>query len=107
MHANRLNQEVDEDSRGAFSAVEAAWQNVFELCSYTSTIILSSPDQFGYPASMSVFAVLCAWALYTRFVKARRGHLLHWSTCLVGPEKGTRRAESLLLSGQRRPRYDA
>ena len=81
------SQEVEEDSRGAFSTTEASWQNVFELCSYIATIILSSPDQFSYPASASVMAVLSAWLLYSRFVTQRRGHLLHWPACIPGPEK--------------------
>lgn len=74
--------------------MEASWQNVFELCSYTMTIVLSSPDQFKWPASTSVLAAMAAWALYTRFVVARRGHLLHWPACL--PEKKTP-SEGMLL----------
>ncbi|KPM38881.1 hypothetical protein AK830_g7672 [Neonectria ditissima] len=61
-----VQEEVEADIRGAFSAVEASWQNVFEMCSYTLTIVLSSPSQFKWPATISVGAVFCAWALYTR-----------------------------------------
>jgi iron-regulated transporter 1 len=77
-----MMQEVEAENRGAFSAVEASWQNVFEMCAYTSTIIFSSPSQFHNPTALSVTAVLFAWVLYSSFVKKRRGHLVHWPTCL-------------------------
>ncbi|KAF4975832.1 hypothetical protein FZEAL_7451 [Fusarium zealandicum] len=75
-------QEVEAENRGAFSAVEASWQSLFEMCSYTSTIIFSSPSQFHNPTALSVTAVFCAWALYSRFVRKRRGHLVHWPACM-------------------------
>ncbi|KAJ4011657.1 hypothetical protein NW752_008665 [Fusarium irregulare] len=77
-----IQEEVEAENRGAFSAVEASWQNVFEMCAYTSTIIFSSPSQFHNPTALSVTAVLFAWVLYSSFVKKRRGHLVHWPTCL-------------------------
>ncbi|CAM1511449.1 Fc.00g089620.m01.CDS01 [Cosmosporella sp. VM-42] len=90
-----VQEEVEAENRGAFSAVEASWQNVFEMCSYTATIILSSPDQFQYPATFSVGAVLCAWALYSRFVRVRRGHLCHLPACISHSEKRQRSTEDL------------
>ncbi|KAF5018440.1 hypothetical protein F66182_9577 [Fusarium sp. NRRL 66182] len=81
-----IQEEVEAESRGAFSAVEASWQNLFEMCSYTSTMIFSSPSQFHNPTALSVTAVFCAWALYSWFVKKRRGHLVHWPSC-ISPEK--------------------
>ncbi|KAK7218637.1 hypothetical protein V2G26_006640 [Clonostachys chloroleuca] len=80
-----IQEEVEMANRGAFSTMETSWQNAFELCSYLSTIILSDPNQFGYPATGSVLAVACSWLLYSRFVWQRRGHLLHWPACL--PQK--------------------
>ncbi|KAI5463355.1 Ferroporti-1 [Mariannaea sp. PMI_226] len=94
-----VQDEVEEESRGAFSAVEASFQNVFEMCSYTMTVVLSSPDQFRWPATISVGATLCAWALYTRFVRKRRGHLIHWPACISHPEKRQRSTEDLLQEG--------
>lgn len=72
-----LIQDVEPSHRGSFSAVEAAWQNVFEICSFISTIIFSRPEQFKYPTLLSVIAVVIAGALYTTFVYLRRGHLVH------------------------------
>lgn len=93
-------QEVEEDNRGAFSTTEAAWQNAFELCSYVSTIVLSRPEQFGIPVSLSVLAVLSAWLLYSRFLVQRRGHLLHIPSCL--PEKRERSMDDMIVRLQRR-----
>lgn len=77
----KTNQEVEEEIRGAFSSVEAALQNAFELCSYATTIVFSRPDQFRYPVLISAVAVATAGALYAHFVRSRRGHLLHFPAC--------------------------
>lgn len=60
-----------------FSSVEAAWQNAFELLSFASTIIFHRPGDFKWPSILSMAAVGCASVLYSTFVHARRGHLLH------------------------------
>ncbi|KAF2839140.1 hypothetical protein M501DRAFT_1024162 [Patellaria atrata CBS 101060] len=39
-----VQAEVDEDHRGAFSSLEASFQNLFELLSYAMTIIFSRPE---------------------------------------------------------------
>ncbi|KAK9424218.1 putative Ferroporti-1 [Seiridium unicorne] len=44
-----VQDEVEADHRGTFSTVEAAFQNLFELFSYVTTIIFSRPDQFQWP----------------------------------------------------------
>lgn len=75
-------QEVVSNCRGSFSAMEASFQNIFELCAYASTIVFSRPDQFRYPVFLSSIAIFMAGALYTKFVRNRRGHLLHMSKCL-------------------------
>lgn len=67
--------------RGAFSSVEAAWQNAFELLSFASTMIFSKPEQFKWPALMSVVAVATASAAYTLYIRLRRGHVLHLEKC--------------------------
>ncbi|KAI1011286.1 hypothetical protein LB504_002329 [Fusarium proliferatum] len=98
-----IQEEVEAENRGAFSAVEASWQNVFEMCSYTSTIIFSSPSQFHNPTALSVTAVFFAWLLYSSFVKKRRGHLVHWPTCM-SPEKQQATIDELFESGPSRRR---
>ncbi|EOD52641.1 putative iron-regulated protein [Neofusicoccum parvum UCRNP2] len=54
---------VDLDNRGAFSTVEASFQNLFELLSYVSTIVFSRPNQFQWPAVISAAAVYLAGAI--------------------------------------------
>ncbi|EXM29846.1 Ferroportin-1 [Fusarium oxysporum f. sp. vasinfectum] len=98
-----IQEEVEAEKRGAFSAVEASWQNVFEMCSYTSTIIFSSPSQFHNPTALSVTSVFFAWLLYSSFVKKRRGHLVHWPTCM-SPEKQQATIDELFESGPSRRR---
>jgi iron-regulated transporter 1 len=86
-------QDVEAESRGAFSSVEAAWQNAFELLSFASTIIFSRPEQFKWPSLISVGAVSSAWASYSLFVYMRRGHLLHLDalTRILRSSKGKQR----------------
>ncbi|KAI9150126.1 Solute carrier family 40 member 1 [Paramyrothecium foliicola] len=72
-----VQEEVEPEKRGAFSSVEAAWQNAFELLSFGSTIIFNRPEQFQWPSLMSVVATATACATYALFVWRRRGHLLH------------------------------
>lgn len=75
-----VQEEVNEQSRGAFSTVEASFQNLFELLSYLTTIIFSKANQFQWPATISVIAVYVAGTICMFFVKQRRGHLV---SCLV------------------------
>ncbi|KAK3331709.1 Ferroporti-1 [Cercophora scortea] len=72
-----VQEEVEAEHRGAFSSVEAAWQNAFELLSYASTMVFSHPGDFQWPVVLSVTAVASASSAYTVFVYLRRGHLLH------------------------------
>jgi solute carrier family 40 (iron-regulated transporter), member 1 len=77
-----IQEEVEPRHRGAFSTIEAALQNSFELCSYASTIVFFQPSDFKYPAMMSICAVYIAGASNARFVRDRRGHLFHCSKCM-------------------------
>jgi iron-regulated transporter 1 len=79
-------QGVAAESRGSFSSIEVAWQNLFEICSYVSTIVFSRPDQFKWPALVSVIAVGFAGLLYAIFVRIQRGHLVHLPKC-IAPER--------------------
>ncbi|PYH91069.1 iron-regulated transporter [Aspergillus ellipticus CBS 707.79] len=72
-----VQEGVEPDARGSFSSTEAAWQSLFEICSYTSTMVFSRPDQFKWPALISVVAVGLAGVLYAVFVRIQRGHLVH------------------------------
>ncbi|KNG91396.1 putative iron-regulated transporter [Aspergillus nomiae NRRL 13137] len=76
---------VEAENRGSFSSVEAAWQNAFEIGSYVSTIVFSRPDQFAWPALISVVAVGLAGVLYAVFVRMQRGHLIHVPTWIAAP----------------------
>jgi len=92
-------QDVEADARGAFSSVEAAWQNAFELISYASTIIFFHPEQFKWPALISVIAVATASSAYTLYVRLRRGHLVHLDvvTKLLGSKKGKQRERESVI----------
>ena len=83
---------VGSADRGSFSSTEAAAQNFFEMLSFASTMIFADPELFKYPAAMSVTAVACAGGCYAFFVRRRRGHLLHLSSCIEG-EKAEARQE--------------
>jgi iron-regulated transporter 1 len=101
-----IQEEVEAKNRGAFSAVEASWQHVFEMCAYTSTIIFSSPSQFHNPTALSVTAVLFAWVLFSLFVKKRRGHLVHWPTCLSAEKQQASAIDGVLESMHSRRRRE-
>ncbi|GME43151.1 hypothetical protein DM02DRAFT_707097 [Neofusicoccum parvum] len=77
-----IQDAVDLDNRGAFSTVEASFQNLFELLSYVSTIVFSRPNQFQWPAVISAAAVYLAGAMYAGYVRKSRGHLLHYPACI-------------------------
>jgi len=77
-----IQEEVQSDQRGSFSSTEVAFQNLFELLSYAITIVWSRPDQFRYPIIVSAVAVYAAGGLYGRFLRKRRGHLLHAPQCM-------------------------
>lgn len=78
-------QGVEAENRGNFSSIEAAWQNAFEIGSYISTIIFSQPDQFGWPALISIITVGIAGILYTVFARMQRGHLIHVPKWVAAP----------------------
>ncbi|KAI0549733.1 Ferroportin1-domain-containing protein [Xylaria curta] len=78
-----VQAEVESDRRGEFSTVEVAFQNLAELLSYVSTIIFSRPDQFKWPALISIAAVYAAGGLHATFVRKRRGHLVHPPVCVT------------------------
>ncbi|CAN6674758.1 hypothetical protein TRVA0_064S00122 [Trichomonascus vanleenenianus] len=82
-----IQEEVQPEYRGTFSTTEAALQNFFELCAGASTIMFSRPVEFKYPAIISIGAVYIAGVLYAKFVRDRRGHLLHVLDCVKSRDK--------------------
>jgi len=94
-----VQEEVEPIHRGAFSSVEAACQNAFELLSYASTMVFARPAQFKYPTLFSVIAVTLASLCYSLFVRLRRGHLIHpeaLSNCF-STEKGEQRKRARIV----------
>ncbi|KAB8226727.1 Ferroporti-1 [Aspergillus novoparasiticus] len=80
-----VQEGVEVENRGNFSSIEAAWQNAFEIGSFISTIVFSRPEQFEWPALISVIAVGLAGILYTVFVRIQRGHLIHVPKWIAAP----------------------
>ncbi|CUS11812.1 unnamed protein product [Tuber aestivum] len=76
-----VQDEVEPEYRGSFSAMEASVQNTFELGSYAMTVMLPRPAEFRYPVVVSAVAVVLAAALFAGFVRRRRGHLVHTPAC--------------------------
>lgn len=87
-------QEVEPSLRGTFSSHEFALQNTFEMLAFASTIIWPRPEEFRYPATISAAAVGAAGVLYAVFVRARRGHLVHLSSCVDPAGKRARKDHS-------------
>ncbi|KAJ9636016.1 uncharacterized protein PV06_01164 [Exophiala oligosperma] len=91
-----IQESITPSHRGSFSSVEMSVQNFFELCTFATTIVFPKPDLFRYPAVISLVAVYSSAALFAKFVRDRRGHLLHMPTCLkIGRDRDGHRYQSL------------
>ncbi|KAJ8607675.1 hypothetical protein MRB53_040138 [Persea americana] len=66
-----VQNSVDSEHRGSFSATEAGLQNFFELCTFAMTMVWSRPEQFRYPATFSLVATCIAAAIYARLLSFR------------------------------------
>ncbi|KAF2149541.1 hypothetical protein K461DRAFT_230750 [Myriangium duriaei CBS 260.36] len=77
-----IQEGVESEGRGRFSAIEAAVQNAFELLSYASTIVWANPNQYRYPATITMAAVACATLTFSIYTKQKRGHLFHVPACM-------------------------
>lgn len=86
-----VQETVPPDIRGQFSSCEMALQNFWEMLSFVITIIFPRPEQFRYPAIVSVCAVAVSAACYAAYVRKERGHLIHMSHCLDGSKEDYRR----------------
>lgn len=60
----QIQQGVEAENRARFSSIESAFQSIFEMVSYLSTIIFQRPDQFKYPAIISATAITVSCVLY-------------------------------------------
>lgn len=77
-----VQEDAPEATRGSFSAIEASLQNLFELCSFATTMVWARPDQFRFPVWVSGGVLVVSAACFAAFVRGKRGHLLHTSRCL-------------------------
>ncbi|CAI4214107.1 unnamed protein product [Parascedosporium putredinis] len=63
-----VQDEVEEESRGAFSTAEASSQNLFEMLSYVSTIVYYKPEEFQWPMFITLASMYAGWATYAIYV---------------------------------------
>ncbi|KAF1971671.1 hypothetical protein BU23DRAFT_569829 [Bimuria novae-zelandiae CBS 107.79] len=77
-----VQEDAPEATRGSFSAIEASLQNLFELCSFATTMVWAKPEEFKWPVWVSGSVVAVSAACFAAFVRGKRGHLLHTSRCL-------------------------
>ncbi|KAK7186215.1 hypothetical protein DPSP01_005044 [Paraphaeosphaeria sporulosa] len=77
-----VQEDAPEATRGSFSSIEASLQNLFELCSFATTMVWARPDQFRFPVWVSGGVLAVSAACFAAFVRGKRGHLLHSSRCL-------------------------
>lgn len=89
-----VQEEVEAERRGMFSAVEAGLQNVCELGAFGATAVWSRPEDFRWPVWGSCGAVWIAGVVYAAFVRSRRGHLVHLCDGSVGRKGVFRRVSS-------------
>jgi len=68
-----VQDEVEEDSRGAFSTAETSAQNLFEMLSYVSTIVWYRPEQFQWPMFITLGSVYAGCLTYAIYVDKMKG----------------------------------
>ncbi|KAL5416322.1 hypothetical protein PMIN06_003292 [Paraphaeosphaeria minitans] len=77
-----VQEDAPEAARGSFSSIEASLQNLFELCSFATTMVWARPEQFRFPVWVSGGVLVASTACFAAFVRRKRGHLLHTSRCM-------------------------
>lgn len=77
-----VQEDAPSATRGSFSAIEMALQNLFELLSFATTMIFYRPEDFRIPIYISAGAIATSAACFAGFVRQKRGHLLHTDRCL-------------------------
>ena len=69
---------VQNQKRSSFAGTEMAFVSFFELSQWVLAAIFSRPEHFHLLALGSLGAVLCSACMYSLWVRAQRGHLMHW-----------------------------
>ncbi|KAI0506851.1 Ferroportin1-domain-containing protein [Xylaria bambusicola] len=76
---------VPKTQRSSFAGVENSVVNVFEVLGAGAAIAFPRVEQYRWLAVASLVGVVLSWCLYAWWVRAQRGHLVHWE------KLGTRR----------------
>ncbi|KAI1352279.1 Ferroportin1-domain-containing protein [Xylaria sp. FL0043] len=69
---------VQRTQRSSFAGVENSVVNVFEVLGAAASIAFPRVEQYRWLALASLASVVLSWCLYAAWVRARRGHLVHW-----------------------------
>lgn len=69
---------VPPSQRSSFAGTETALSSFFELCQWMAAAVLSDPRDFRWLAWGSLGAVGVSLVISARWVRRRRGHLVHW-----------------------------
>ncbi|KAI0549062.1 Ferroportin1-domain-containing protein [Xylaria curta] len=74
---------VHKTQRSSFAGVENSVVNVFEVLGAGAAIAFPRVEQYRWLALASLVSVLISWCMYAWWVRAQRGHLVHWEK--LGP----------------------
>ncbi|KAI0429390.1 Ferroportin1-domain-containing protein [Xylaria sp. FL1042] len=69
---------VQRTQRSSFAGIENSVVNVFEVLGAAASIAFPHVEQYRWLALASLGSVMLSWCLYASWVRARRGHLVHW-----------------------------
>ncbi|KAI1752463.1 Ferroportin1-domain-containing protein [Xylaria castorea] len=74
---------VHKTQRSSFAGVENSVVNVFEVLGAGAAIAFPQVEQYRWLALASFISVLISWCMCAWWVRAQRGHLVHWEK--LGP----------------------
>ncbi|KAI1740693.1 Ferroportin1-domain-containing protein [Xylaria scruposa] len=74
---------VHKTQRSSFAGVENSVVNVFEVLGAGAAIAFPQVEQYRWLALASLAFILISWCMYAWWVRAQRGHLVHWEK--LGP----------------------
>jgi solute carrier family 40 (iron-regulated transporter), member 1 len=69
---------VAETQRSSFAGAENSVVNIFELLGAGTAIAFPRNDQYKWLSVASLIGVVISSVMYAGWVRAERGHLLHW-----------------------------
>jgi len=69
---------VPKTQRSSFAGVENSVVNVFEVLGAAAAIAFPRVEQYPWLALASLVSVMVSWCMYAYWVRAQRGHLIHW-----------------------------